>query len=202
MRVLANRFEQAIARAAVCFVGEHERTPDQRAEVLDHVELVDVVVPDDRLGVVEGGATGEDRQTIEHESLVVAEEVIRPVDRAPQRLVAFHRTAGTAAQQPELVVEPRRDLLPGVIACTRAAASSIARGMPSRRRQIWTTAAALSSCNTNPRARRRRVPRTDAPRRRPRPHRCSRRDRGRRGSECQDAFTGERRDPHGSWPTR
>ena len=111
MCVLTNGFEQAVAGTAVRLVGEHERTPDQRAEVLDHVDLVDRVARDHCLGVVEARAAREDRQPIEHESLVDAQEVVRPIDGAPQRLMAFHCTAGATAQQPELVIEPRCDLL-------------------------------------------------------------------------------------------
>jgi hypothetical protein len=72
--VLTYGFEEAIPRAIVCFVGHDERTAHQRGEVLDHVELADAaVVPDDWFGIGEGGATGEHRETIEHESLVVAQ---------------------------------------------------------------------------------------------------------------------------------
>jgi hypothetical protein len=51
--VLADSFEQPVAGVALVIVGEHERTPDERAEVLEDVELVDGVAPDDRFGVIE-----------------------------------------------------------------------------------------------------------------------------------------------------
>jgi hypothetical protein len=113
MGVLANGLEQPITGMAVRLVGEHERTPDQAAEMLENVERVDDVRSDDRLSILERAAPRENGQAIEHDSLVIAQEVIGPVDRPPQRLMALHRAPRTAAQQPELVVEPYRDLARG-----------------------------------------------------------------------------------------
>ena len=74
----------------------------------------------------------------------------------PQRLLARQRGAVAARQQPEAVVQALRDLLDRHRR-TRAAASSIASGMPSSRWQISATAAALSSVSRNDGLRRRRA---------------------------------------------
>ena len=59
-----------------------------------------------------------------------------------------------AGEQLEAVVEPVRDL-GGESARLRAAASSMASGIPSSRRQIWATAGAVSSVSVKPRLDRR-----------------------------------------------
>ena len=58
-----------------------------------------------------------------------------PLHRRPQRLMAFQAAPAAAPQQPEAVIEPAGQLV-GVMERTRAAASSMARGIPSRRPQI------------------------------------------------------------------
>ncbi len=78
--------------------------------MVEHVELVDAVSPGDGFRRVQGAPAREDRETLQHAALVVAEHVVRPVDRASQRLVTFHRGPATARQQSELIVETRRDL--------------------------------------------------------------------------------------------
>ena len=107
-RVLADRLQQPVRLLAG--LGDHERLVDQRAHVLQHVERVDLVVARDRLGRVEGEATGEHRQPIEHRALGVGQQLVGPVDRGLQRLVARHRGAAPAGEHPEPLVEPLEDL--------------------------------------------------------------------------------------------
>src|SRR5207245_11508757 len=60
---------------------------------------------------VQREASGEHREPAEQDALVPGQEPVAPVDRAPQRLLARHRRAGTASEQPETVVEAVEDLL-------------------------------------------------------------------------------------------
>ena len=94
-------------------------------------------------GGLQRPAAGEDRQPPQQHPLRLGEQVVAPVHRRPQRLLA--RQGGPAArrQQAEAVVEPRARAARRGSARTRAAASSSASGMPSSRRQICATAAAL-----------------------------------------------------------
>ena len=69
--------------------------------------------------------------------------LVGPVDRGAERLVPFHRPPSPSRRESNRRSEPRASSA-GLIAVTRAAASSIASGTPSSRRQICTTAAALS----------------------------------------------------------
>ena len=98
---------------------------------------VDPVVTGDRLGGIEGEATGETdrRSSTRARRRTAGRRTSRP---RPQRLMASHRGAAPARQHTEPLVESSR-ILAGAIEWVRAAASSIARGMPSSRRQISTT---------------------------------------------------------------
>ena len=65
----------------------------------------------DRLGRLQRPAAGEHRQPPQQRPLRLGEQVVAPVDQRPQRLLAGQRRAAAAGQQPEAVVQPRRDLL-------------------------------------------------------------------------------------------
>ena len=93
---------------------------------------VDVAAGGDLLGRVEREAAGEHREAPEHRALALGQQLVAPVDRRLQRLLAGQHRARAAGEQPEAVVEPGRDLLDRSPR-TRAAASSTASGMPSRR---------------------------------------------------------------------
>ncbi len=67
------------------------------------------------------------------------EQVVAPLDRRAQRLLPGRRVARARGQQGQPPVEPREELV-RIQSATRAAASSIASGSPSSRRQISPTA--------------------------------------------------------------
>ena len=67
----------------------------------------------DLLGRVEREAAGEHREAAEHGAFALGQQVVAPVDRRLQRLLAGQHGACAAGQQPEAVVEPGRDLLDG-----------------------------------------------------------------------------------------
>ena len=94
-------------------------------------------------------AAGEHREAREARLLVVAEQVVAPVDRRAQRLLAGGRVARARAERAERVVQAVGDLA-GESSPQRAAASSIASGRPSTRRQISATVAAFPSAELEP----------------------------------------------------
>jgi hypothetical protein len=98
-RVLADRFEQAVARS-----GHDQRFVDQARESVHHG-----VTAADRLGGVQGEAAGEDRQATQQRPLRLGEQVVRPVERGRQRLLA-RRTPAAREQAEGLGGQPGRDL--------------------------------------------------------------------------------------------
>ena len=135
--VLAEGFEQPVA--ALVRLVLHHGPPDQAQHRVDHV---DAVAAGDGLrgGQVERG--GEHGQAAEHHLVVVAEQVMGPRHRRLQGAVPFLAPPGAAGQQPEPFPQPAA-ISAGGMAAARAAANSMASGIPSRCRQISTTAATL-----------------------------------------------------------
>jgi len=100
---LANRLEHPVARAAFAIAAADETLVDQRLE--------DVRVgARDLFGCLERATADEHRQRGEQTPFVLAEELVRPADRRPERLLA--RVGVTAAaEKVEPVREPREQLL-------------------------------------------------------------------------------------------
>ena len=102
-------------------VGAHRLEQPEAAVhpvVLDHEERLPGETPKDveparrvahRLRGSEREGAGEDRQTAEHGTLVVPEQVVAPADRRMERLLA-RRSPAAAREEPEAVVEPVDDL--------------------------------------------------------------------------------------------
>ena len=80
---LADRLEQAVPGAGGGVVGDHERLADERVEVPQHVDLVGVV--DHRADARQVEAAGEHRRDAQQRSLVVGQQVVRPLDRVAER---------------------------------------------------------------------------------------------------------------------
>ena len=97
-----------------------------------------------------------DGQPAQQDALGLGEQRLAPVDRGAQRLLPRRSAVRLpAGQQPEPVVQPRRPARAAESARTRAAASSIASGMPSSRRQTSATAARVVVVEGESRAARR-----------------------------------------------
>ena len=96
--VLVHRLEHPVALAV----------EDDEALVDERLQRVEVGVAH-LLGGVERAAAGEDRETAEQAPLVVGEQLVRPVERGAERLLARARVAA-AAQQVEAPAEPLEDL--------------------------------------------------------------------------------------------
>ena len=110
--VLAHRLQQPVApRAGGALVHLHQRLVDQPRQQVEHRVRGEAVARADRLGGLQRPAAGEDRQPPQQRPLRLGQQVVAPVERRPQRLLARQRGPAAAGQQPEAVVQPPGDLL-------------------------------------------------------------------------------------------
>ena len=94
---------------------------------------VEVVVGADRFGAGEVEPAGEDRQPVEQEPLLAGQQLVGPLHGGPQRLVALRPPGGRPAAAGTGHRAGCARSASGIDR-TRAAASSMASGMPSSRR--------------------------------------------------------------------
>ena len=102
-----------------------------------------------RLGGLDVGRSGEDRQPVEEPAAAVVEQVVAPGDRATQRLLARRQVATARGQARRADARAGVRIASGDSSLTRAAASSIASGMPCSRAAIAATAGAFSLVTAN-----------------------------------------------------
>ena len=93
-RVLADGVEQPVARCPVLLLDHHERLVDEAAE---HLQLA--VAHGLECGQVE--AAGEGAEAPEQRALVVVEQVVAPVERRGERLLARERRAPAGGEHAE-----------------------------------------------------------------------------------------------------
>ena len=91
-------------------LGLDQALADQRGQQVKHLPFRDVAAGGDRFRGIQGPASGEDREPVEHAPLLRAEQVVGPVDQGSQGLVT--RQGGTVprGQQAEPLIEPDVDL--------------------------------------------------------------------------------------------
>ena len=87
-----------------------QRAFDQRFEEIEDPSTSDPVVGDDVFRGVGVKAAGEDPDPLEHHALVVVEEVVAPVKRRSQGLLASGRGSSAPRQDRQLIVESVREL--------------------------------------------------------------------------------------------
>ena len=110
-RVLPQRLEELVARGAVgSRLGHQHRLGHQLAERVEHVEAPDGLVGDHRLRGRGVERPDERPEAVEHRAFHVTQERVRPVDGGAQRLVALDGSAAAPGEEPEPLVEQRRDL--------------------------------------------------------------------------------------------
>ena len=136
--VLADRLEQPVAgaggrrcrrRRATC------RRAGRRPSSTSNASIV--ARRRDRLGRVEGEPAREHRQAVEQ--LAARVGASRSYDQSTacaQRLVTLHRGAAAAGEEPEPLVEPRRDLCRASSSAPAPPRARSPSGIPSSRRQI------------------------------------------------------------------
>ena len=99
--VLANRFQQPVPRLGAV-VGDDERTRHQAREQLEHLVAVDRITRAHRFGGLERAPSREHRQAAQQPLLGLAQQVVGPVDRGAERLVALARDPPATRQEPEV----------------------------------------------------------------------------------------------------
>ena len=108
---LPERLEHRVTgRAVGTGLGEEHRLRHQRRQRLGDLPTVELVGAGDcdRGGCVE--RADEDAEAVEHDPFVVAQELVRPLDRRPQSLLAFDAAAAPTGEEPEPLVEVRGDV--------------------------------------------------------------------------------------------
>ena len=105
--VLAHGVEQAKALT----VRDDERLFDQAGEQIDDPPPGDRAAGANLLGRLEGEAAGEHREATVKDALLAGEQVMAPVDRGPQRLLAGQRSAAPGAEHVEALAQARCDLV-------------------------------------------------------------------------------------------
>ena len=108
--VLANRVEHEIACAVVAFLERHERLVDQGAEQVEHVEARQRLAAADRFRRGEIEAVDEDAEPVEHDLLVLLEQLVRPVDQRAQRLLPLLVDARSSGEKLVAVLEAGVDV--------------------------------------------------------------------------------------------
>ena len=105
-RVLAHRLVQAVTRNTTDVVPDHQRLVDERREKVQGFRCAA-----DRLNVFQRESAGEHAEAPEQRPLVLRQQLVAPVDRSLERLMAGQRCAASAREQREAVGEPIEDLL-------------------------------------------------------------------------------------------
>ena len=108
-RVLPDRLEEAVAALVTALLGDNERLVNQLTHK-SSTSTPDAIASHDGFGGVEGEAAREHAEAVEDTPLQRCQEVVRPVDRLSQRLMALDRGAAPAREQAKPFVEPRRNL--------------------------------------------------------------------------------------------
>ena len=115
-RVLPDRLQQPVPGFAVVLVDDHQGLVDQTAQGREHLGLRDRSRRAARAhgtGGVEREAPLERAETTEHRAVGLVEQVVAPVHRRGEGLLAAGGASGAAHQQREAVVEPGGDLRRG-----------------------------------------------------------------------------------------
>ena len=110
--VLADGLEQPVPHpAVVVVVGDDEGLVDQLTQHVDHIDDVEVVAGRTASAAGQVTAAREHRQPVQRVTFRRVEQVIGPVDRAPQRLVALERGAAAAGEELEPLIEAGNEIL-------------------------------------------------------------------------------------------
>ena len=194
------RLEHLVAGVPARVVGGQHRLRHQPRAGVEDVPRLEAVVRRHRGGrVARRSSAGTRRSALEQRAFTRFEQLVRPLDRAPQGLVALGRAAATAGQQLEALVEaggdvgrrhdrhPRRRQLDRERDAVEPAAD-LGDGLGVATRRARTRAA--------PRAPARR---TAAPPRWPSPPRRRRRAPGARARSAATPARPRRRAPRGWW---
>ena len=104
-RECPDRFEEVIAHDRGADVGFEHRLADQRSHEIEDGVGLQAVDLGDMARRVELEATGEHRHPLEQALQLGFEELVRPLDGGPHRLVTINDAAASTRQQPEAIIE-------------------------------------------------------------------------------------------------
>ena len=98
--------------AARSLLRDHEVLVDQPAHDVEHGDRVDVAQRRrDRLGRFHREGAGQDTEPAEDQLLVLVQQVVTPLHRRGERLLAGEQRAGAPREEAEAIVELERDPL-------------------------------------------------------------------------------------------
>ena len=106
-----HRVEQPIARDGAARHPSDERLRDQIGDAVHDFRRRDLGARNNRACRFQAEDAGEYRQAPQDHPLGLAQQLVAPVERRPQRLVARQGGAPAAGQDPEAIVEVCGDLL-------------------------------------------------------------------------------------------
>ena len=115
LAVLTQCLEQRVAGVGTSPVGDDHGLVDQSSQQVGHGLMVDALIRAHRADGSDVAATREHRQPVEQQPLVLGEQLVGPLHRRPQRLVALRPATTAALQQPEAV----RQLVGEIAECHR-----------------------------------------------------------------------------------
>jgi len=119
----------------------------QRRDDVGNVAADNAVARTDLLGCDERTAAHEDRQTLKNRPFPLRKEIVTPGDRRLHGFLARRHVARIAVERESVTEARAQGVRPK--AAARAAASSIANGMPSSCRQMPTMCSTSESPNVN-----------------------------------------------------
>ena len=148
--ILADRLQQAIAH-----LRPRSQQPDSSsattsdlstspAEQVEHLLRCDALARADRLRGLQRPPTGKDGQPAQQDLLALGEQIMAPIHQRPQGLLAGQGRRELPPVSRRKRSSSRRAICSRPSTRTRAAASSMASGMPSSRQQISARAGAVA----------------------------------------------------------
>jgi hypothetical protein len=108
--ILADRLQEPVAGLAVALLGDDQRLVHQAPQAAQQVAAGEGAAVGDRPRRLQAEAAGEHGEPPQDDPVTLGQQVVAPLDRRRQGLVAGGDTPGTPDQQREPVVEPGRDL--------------------------------------------------------------------------------------------
>ena len=138
------RLQQPVARVSILLLRHHQALVDQRRQQIEDFRCRHALAGADLLPPPPASSRRQTPTAAATAALRLVQQVVAPVDERAQRLLARQRRPRAAGQQAEAVVQLAA-ISSTDSARTRAAANSMASGMPSRRRQSEATAGAFWS---------------------------------------------------------
>src|SRR5438552_3652235 len=109
--ILAHGFQEPEACVPTRRLGYYERLVHQREELVKYLRAINAVATTYSLRRLNSPAAREHRQALQQSLFRLAQQLITPVHRCLERLLAGQGSVAAARQQTETILQPRDDLL-------------------------------------------------------------------------------------------